>query len=373
MKDQLTAMAAQIENEFADLEAVLMEVCGTHTHAIRKAGIHQMLPNKIKLLSGPGCPVCVTGSGYLEQAILLSQTPGMMVATFGDLLKVPGNSGTLSTARASGGQIKIVYSPLDAVDLAAAYPDQEIIFLGVGFETTAPVIALAVQEAALRKIGNFSILPALKVLRPALEVLLSSGDLKINGLIAPGHLSVILGADAFNYVVEAYHLPTVITGFRPAELWLGIAQLLKQLKAEEAKLFNAYPQAVTSHGNLPAQKLINEIFVVEDAQWRGLGVVKASGLGLADVYRKFDARFRFGLKSIPSLEPAGCLCGEILLGKLTPMECIHFGKACQPEHPIGPCMVASEGTCAAQYHYRELTPRLGRTSFDFPVKEFRPL
>lgn len=342
----------QVRADFANLSCTLMEVCGTHTHAIRRAGIHQMLPPGVRLLSGPGCPVCVTVSGYIEQAIRLSREPRLIIATFGDLLRVPGNTANLSQARAEGSQIRVVYSPLDALEIAQANPQEEVVFLGVGFETTAPVIALAVQQAWQRKIRNFSVLPAFKVLKPALEVLLSSSEVKIQGLIAPGHLSVITGAKAFGFLADQYRLPTVITGFKPEEIWLGIIALLKQISAGRAELENKYANAVTEDGNQLAQQLLREVFKPEDAEWRGLGLVPNSGLGLADDYVEYDSRKRFGLTEIPSEEPLGCRCGEILIGQATPEECLLFGGACTPENPVGPCMVSAEGSCAAHFYYR---------------------
>jgi hydrogenase expression/formation protein HypD len=352
VKDPLELMN-RFQKEFADLQCTLMEVCGTHTHAIRKAGIHQLLPKGIRLLSGPGCPVCVTGSGYIEQAIRLSREPKIIITTFGDLLKVPGNSGTLTQARGEGSRISVVYTPLDALQLAKFNPGHEVVFLGVGFETTAPVIALAIKTAWQQGIKNFSVLPAFKVLRPVLKTLLQDERLQLDGLIAPGHLSVVIGAGAFAFVADEYHLPAVITGFQEIELWLGLTALAKQIKQGRAKLENMYPQAVSEQGNQPARQLMSEVFVPETAEWRGLGSVPGSGLGLQEIFRDYDARYRFNIPSIESIEPPGCLCGLVLLGKASPEECPHFGGACLPDHPVGPCMVSSEGTCAAHFYYRK--------------------
>jgi hydrogenase expression/formation protein HypD len=342
----------KIRTLFSNLSCVLMEVCGTHTHGIRRAGIHQLLPAGVRLLSGPGCPVCVTGSGYIEQAIQLSRKPKVIIVTFGDLLRVPGNTANLTQARAEGSDIRVVYSPLDALEIAKTNAEAEVIFLGVGFETTAPVIALAVKQAVQRKIRNFSILPAFKLLKPALESLLKSPGVKIDGLIAPGHLSVITGAGAFAFLAERFRLPTVITGFKPEEIWLGIAALLQQISKGRAKLENKYLSVVTAEGNQTAQQLIKEVFEPETAEWRGLGLVPDSGLGLAGPYLKFDSRKRFGLSEIVSLEPAGCRCGEIITGKASPEECPFFGSDCTPGRPVGPCMVSAEGSCAAHFYYR---------------------
>ena len=352
MNDNLPAIIAKIQAEYSDFNCRLMEVCGTHTNAIRKAGIHQLLPSGIKLLSGPGCPVCVTGSGYIDEAIAISRKPGVIIATFGDLIKVPGNTLSLAQARAEGAAVRVVYAPQDAVALAQAHPDQEVVFLAVGFETTVPAIALAVQDAHRAGVANFSILPALKVLEPAMRALLDSGQLNIDGLIAPGHLSVILGAQAHQYLVRDYRLPTVVTGFRPSEIWLGIAALIKQITTGQSRLENMYPSAVSDQGNPAARQLIATIFQPEDAEWRGLGKVPGSGLGLAKAYVSYDARSKFEIAPIASEEPPGCRCGEILLGRAEPEECTHFDRGCSPEHPIGPCMVSGEGTCAAHFYYR---------------------
>jgi hydrogenase expression/formation protein HypD len=347
----LAELIRVFQDNFSDLHCTLMEVCGTHTQVIRKAGIHQLLPQGIRLLSGPGCPVCVTGSGYIEQALGLSSQPKTIITTFGDLLRVPGNSGTLTEARANGARIRVVYSPLDAVELAKSNPENEVIFLGVGFETTAPVIALAIQTARQEGVKNFSVLPALKVLRPALEILLADADVQLDGLIGPGHLGVIIGAGAFAFLVSQYSLPTVITGFQPTQLWLGLTALAKQIKKGQARLENMYSQVVSEEGNQWAKQLMHEVFVPEDTEWRGLGSVPGSGFGFSQIYHDYDARNRFKMQPIQSIEPPGCLCGSILLGKAEPEVCPHFGRNCQPDHPVGPCMVSSEGTCAAHFYY----------------------
>jgi hydrogenase expression/formation protein HypD len=352
MNDHLAGLVQRVQDEFSNMNCTLMEVCGTHTNVIRKAGIHRLLPPGVKLLSGPGCPVCVTGSGFIEQAIILSRRSGIMITTFGDLLKVPGNHGTLTNARGEGGQIRVVYSPLDAVELARTNPGKDVVFLGVGFETTAPAIVLAVKEAQESGLKNFSVLPALKILNPALRALLADPRLRLNGLIAPGHLSVITGAGSLAFLPREYHLPTVITGFQMEEIWMGLTALLAQIKAGVARLENSYAKVVSVEGNQIAQGIVAEFLTPETAEWRGLGVVSGSGFGFKDKYREFDARIRYGLEEIASEEPPGCLCGQIILGKSDPEECGHFARACTPEHPIGPCMVSSEGVCAAHYYYR---------------------
>ena len=352
MNNQLTALVERVRETFSGMNCTLMEVCGTHTNVIRKAGIHRLLPRGVRLLSGPGCPVCVTGSGFIEQAVTLSRRPGMIITTFGDLLKVPGNQGTLTGVRAEGAAIRVVYSPLDAVKLARENPGNDVVFLGVGFETTAPAIVLAVKEAFESGLKNFSILPALKILNPALRALLADTGLRLHGLIAPGHLSVITGSSSLEFVPREYRLPTVITGFQMEEIWMGLAALLNQIKTGVARLENCYPKVVSKEGNQIAQGLVGEFLQPETAEWRGLGVVPGSGFGFQDKYRQFDARIRYNLEDIPSEEPPGCLCGQTILGKAEPEECGHFGSFCTPDHPIGPCMVSSEGVCAAHYYYR---------------------
>ncbi len=350
-ESNLIQLIQRFQENYRDGNFTLMEVCGTHTNVIRKAGIHQLLPQGVRLLSGPGCPVCVTGSGYIEQAINLSREPKIIITTFGDLLKVPGNTGTLTEARADGSRVRVVYTPLDAVEIAKSHPQAEVVFLGVGFETTAPVIALAVQTARELGVKNFSVLPAFKILRPAMEKLLEDPEVKIDGLIAPGHLGVIIGAKAYAFLVSEYHLPTVVTGFKPDQLWLGLTALARQIHSGRVELENMYPQAVPEEGNLAAQQLMKEVFMLEDTEWRGLGPVPQSGLGFNHAYRQYDARSRFAMEPIHSIEPSGCLCGSILLGKEEPENCPHFGRACKPDHPVGPCMVSSEGTCAAHFYY----------------------
>lgn len=352
MNNNLAGLVHRVQDEFSGMNCTLMEVCGTHTNVIRKAGIHRLLPPGVKLLSGPGCPVCVTGSGFIEQAITLSRRPGMVITTFGDLLKVPGNHSTLAVARAEGSQIRVVYSPLDAVELARAHPERDVVFLGVGFETTAPAIVLAVKEARQTGLKNFSVLPALKILNPALRALLADPGLRLNGLVAPGHLSVITGSDSLEFLPREFHLPTVITGFQMEEIWVGVTALLTQIKTGAARLENCYAKVVSAQGNQIAREIVNEFLTPETTEWRGLGVVADSGFGFKDNYREFDARIRYQLEEIKSEEPPGCLCGQIILGKAEPEECGHFGAICTPDHPIGPCMVSSEGVCAAHYYYR---------------------
>lgn len=352
MNNQLAGLVRRVQDTFSGMNCILMEVCGTHTNVIRKAGIHRLLPQGVKLLSGPGCPVCVTGSGFIEQAIALSRRPKTIITTFGDLLKVPGNQGTLTGARAEGASIRVVYSPLDAVELARKNPEIDVVFLGVGFETTAPAIVLAVKEACETGLKNFSVLSSLKILNPALRVLLADPGLRLHGLIAPGHLSVITGSGSLEFVPRDYHLPTVITGFQTEEIWTGLTALLTQIKTGTARLENCYPKVVSKDGNQLAQSLMKEFLRPETAEWRGLGVVPGSGFGFQEKYRDFDARVRYDLEEVPSEEPPGCLCGQIILGKAEPGECCHFGSACTPDHPIGPCMVSSEGVCSAHYYYK---------------------
>ena len=349
-KELIIKLTGKIEKAVGH-EYTFMEVCGGHTSAIHRFGIPSLLPGRIKLISGPGCPVCVTGKDFIDKTIACSRMENVVIATFGDLIRVPGSSSTLEGERTRGADIRIVISCLEALEIARMNPLKKIIFPGIGFETTAPVIALAVQTARELEVKNFSVLPAFKILRPALENLLHDPDLRLDGLIAPGHLGVIVGAKAFSFLVSQYHLPTVVTGFKPNELWLGLTALARQIRSGRAKLENMYPQAVSQEGNLAAKQLMKEVFQAEDTEWRGLGLVPKSGLGFGQSYRDYDARIRFSIEPIPSIEPSGCLCGSVILGKEDPENCPHFGGACQPDHPVGPCMVSSEGTCAAHFYY----------------------
>ena len=329
----------------------LMEVCGTHTMAIFRSGIRTLLPETITLLSGPGCPVCVTSQQEIDAFIEVARVKDVIVATFGDLLRVPGTCSSLQAERAEGRDVRIVYSASDALDLAESNPQKQVVFLGVGFETTAPTIAASIVEAQKRELKNFSVLSAHKLVPPALNALMAVDGVRIAGFICPGHVSVIIGTNAYLPVVEKYHTPCVVSGFEPADVLQAIYMLVKQIEEGDAKLQNAYGRAVTLKGNEKARQVMYHVFDLIDAHWRGLGMIPQSGLKIQREFDSFNAAKRFALSVPDSKEPKGCACGEILMGLKTPLECPLFRKACTPGQPVGPCMVSTEGTCAAFYNY----------------------
>ena len=329
----------------------LMEVCGTHTMAVFRNGIRTLLPETITLLSGPGCPVCVISQQELDAFIEVSGIKDVIVATFGDLLRVHGTHSSLQKEQAEGKEIRIVYSAFDALDLAESNPQKEVVFLGAGFETTAPSVAASILEAEKRRLQNFSVLSAHKLVPPAMEALMTTDDVKIDGLICPGHVSVIIGSTAYVPVVEKYHTPCVVSGFEPADILQSIYMLVKQIEAEDAKLENEYRRAVTPEGNEKARQIMYQVFGPTDARWRGIGTIPRSGLNIRGEFEPFDAKKRFDLSAHDSREPRGCACGEILMGLKTPPECPLYKTLCTPGRPVGPCMVSTEGTCAAYYKY----------------------
>lgn len=329
----------------------LMEVCGTHTVSIFRSGIRSVLPKTVTLLSGPGCPVCVTGQAEIDAFIEVSRQPGVIVATFGDLMRVPGSTSSLQRERADGRDIRVVYSTVDALALARKHPDRPVVFLGVGFETTAPTVAAAVLAAADAGLANFSVLSAHKTVPPALDALMSTEGVRIDGFILPGHVSVIIGLDAYRGFFERHRIPCVVAGFEPADILQAIALTIEQIEPGEPRLVNAYPRAVSEPGNRKAQEIMARVFEPADAGWRGIGLIPASGLRIREAYAAHDAGRRFALAAAAAEPPRGCACGEILTGKKTPPECALYKKVCTPLDPVGPCMVSSEGTCAAYYRY----------------------
>lgn len=329
----------------------LMEVCGTHTVSIFRNGIRDVLPETISLLSGPGCPVCVTAQGEIDAFIALSQIEGVIITTFGDLIRVPGTSSSLQAERAGGRDIRMVYSAMDALDVAAANPDRQVVFLGVGFETTAPTIAGTLTMAKSRGLENFSVISAHKLAPPALDVLMQTEGVELDGFIMPGHVSVIIGLKAYAGLFATYRIPCAVAGFEPADILKAISMLVDQIETGAPAVENAYPRAVTYEGNTKAQKIMEKVFKVEDANWRGLGVIPRSGLGFNEAFTEFDAMRRFQPEVPDASEPKGCGCGDILTGRKTPPECALYKKVCTPVNPVGPCMVSSEGTCAAYYRY----------------------
>jgi len=329
----------------------LMEVCGTHTMAIRRAGIPALLPPGVELLSGPGCPVCVTPNAVIDRAVALARVPGVCLATFGDMLRVPGSSTSLDGVRATGAEVEVVYSPLDALRLAEERPTREVVFAGVGFETTAPTVAAVLRSARARGVRNFSVLCAHRLVPPALDALLARPDFRVDGFLMPGHVSVVIGSRAFLPVAEGRGVPCVVAGFEPVDVLLALRMLLAQCAEGRAAVEVEYRLAVRPEGNPHAQALLAEVFAPEDAAWRGLGEIPASGLGLRADYRGLDAARRFPVEPEPTREHPGCRCGEVLVGAIHPPACALFGRACTPARPLGPCMVSSEGTCAAYHRY----------------------
>ena len=320
-----------------------MEVCGSHTMAIGHWGLRGLLPDNIRLISGPGCPVCVTPASVIDVLIKLK---GITIATFGDLIRVPGSNQTLEQARAQGADIRTIYSPLDALELSK---QGETILVGIGFETTIPGIAHTILEAYRQKLGNFSVLPLCKLIPPALNALLSDGDVQIDGFILPGHVSVVTGTQAYEFIPAKFGIGGVVTGFEPLDLVLGIKNLIDKLDAPQ--IINEYSRIVTTEGNRVAQARMAEVFSVGNADWRGLGEIPDSGLDIRREYAQFDALRKYNLQLPVVAENKACLCGSVLKGKVSPSDCPLFAKICTPDNPIGPCMVSAEGSCAAYYKY----------------------
>lgn len=332
-------------------ELRFMEICGTHTVAIFRSGLRQLLPRTIRLISGPGCPVCVTANEDIDRAIWLSQQPSVILTTFGDLVRVPGSRSSLNLERSRGADVRIVYASIDALQIARENPEKQVVFIGIGFETTAPTIAAAVKQAAAEGMANFSVLSAHKLLPPAMRALLEAEDLRLDGFLCPGHVSTIIGASAYEEVTLRYKIPCVVTGFEPLDVLQGVYYLVEQKTAGKAEVINQYRRAVTWDGNVAARRLLDEIFEPVDSTWRGLGLIPLSGLNLRDAWRDFDAGRRFSMPQIQVKEHPGCRCGEVLRGVMIPPECGLFRRACNPQNPLGPCMVSGEGTCGAYYRY----------------------
>lgn len=334
-------------------ETQIMEVCGTHTMSIAEAGIRSLLPKQVRLLSGPGCPVCVTPPEDIDAVLELSMEKEIVLTTYGDMLRVPGSrrGDSLLRRRAMGADVRIVYSPMDALEIAEQEQGKQIVFLGIGFETTAPGTAAAVHAAEEKKLKNFTVLSMLKSVEPALRALMAQADFAVDGFLCPGHVATIIGEQGFRFLPEEYRMPGVIGGFEPEEILLAIYLLLKQISEGDAKIQNAYPRAVKEEGNPIARRMMEESFEPETASWRGLGEIPDSGFKLRKQYRDFDARRRFQIRPGTAVLQNGCRCGDVITGKLRPAGCPLFGRVCTPEEPVGPCMVSSEGACAAAYKY----------------------
>ncbi|MBD3426695.1 MAG: hydrogenase formation protein HypD [Candidatus Omnitrophica bacterium] len=331
----------------------LMEVCGTHTMAIARSGIRKVIPGGIELISGPGCPVCVTSQKDIDRAIMIAREKDVVMTTFGDMMRVPGSRTSLEGVKGLGADVKVVYSPLDAVSMAKDAPDKNVVFMGVGFETTSPLVASAVIEAKKRDIRNFSVLSNFKLVFPALEAIAGSEKIAVDGFICPGHVSVITGSAPYEDIARRFGKPCVITGFGQADIIKGITRLVDQINRGDNRVEIEYKRAVTNKGNTRAKSVLDEVFSPSDAEWRGLGKITKSGLKFRDDYSFFDAKNRFPVKVPEPRVPKGCICAEVLQGISRPGDCRLFGKACTPSSPVGPCMVSSEGSCAAQYRYGE--------------------
>jgi len=331
--------------------ARLMEFCGGHTTAILRHGIRQLIPQNIDMLSGPGCPVCVTANADLDKAIASTHLPNTIITTFGDMMKVPGSHSSLQQAKAEGADIHVVYSTQDALQIAQDNPQSSVIFIGIGFETTAPTIAASILEAERRGIKNFYIFSFLKLCPPVIKAILNLGEIKLNGIIGPGHVSTIIGSLPYEFIPREYGIGCVISGFEPLDILLCIDKLVEQIEGEQPQVEIAYRRSVKPEGNRQALDLMNEVFGIGEANWRGMGTIPASGLKLKRKYQRFNAEQIFSIDPGPPREPKGCICGEILRGIKMPTECKLFRRICTPEHPVGPCMVSSEGACAAYYQY----------------------
>ena len=331
----------------------LMEVCGTHTMSIARSGLKHLLPDGLELVSGPGCPVCVTPIGYVDAAIELARRPEVIIATFGDMIRVPGSSSSLERVKGEGADIRIVYSPMKSLEIAADAPGRTVVFLGVGFETTAPATATLITIAAELDTENFVMLGAHKLIPPALRAIASDSELRVDGFYLPGHVSVVIGAEPYKFVAEEFNRPCVITGFEPEDVLEATAMMLGQMLTGKAEVQNQYRRVVHAEGNPTARRRMRDVYEVSDACWRGLGVVPQSGLEMRTTYAQWEAKRRFGIE-IPADEPeTDCLCGDVLKGKVHPTACPLFGTRCTPATAVGACMVSSEGACAASYRYEQ--------------------
>jgi len=334
-------------------DLTFMEVCGTHTHSVGKAGLRRLLPAGVRLVSGPGCPVCVTPVGFLDRAVALARLPGTLVVTFGDLMRVPSSTTSLERAQAEGASVRVVYSPRDAVAIARGNPELRVVFLSVGFETTTPTIAGALAEAEAERVDNFMILAGNKIIPPAMEALVRDEEVSLDGFLLPGHVSVITGWHAFRFLADEHGLPGAVVGFEPVDILHGLLELVRQQRAREPAVLNLYGRVVSAEGNRAAQQLVDTFFWPATTAWRGFGDIPASGLVLRPEWAHRDAA-RIEVELPRPQEPVGCRCGEVLRGVIDPPECPIFGSTCTPDDPVGACMVSSEGTCAAWYRHEGL-------------------
>ena len=342
-------------NKISSEKINIMEVCGTHTMAIFRYGIRDVLPTNINLISGPGCPVCVTPQSYIDTALTLSEKKDVIIATFGDMMKVPGKKGSLSVKKAEGADVRIVYSPMDCLQMASKNPCKKIVFLSVGFETTAPMAAVTIMEAKKNNISNLFFFTAHKIVPPAMEALVQDSELKIDGFLLPGHVCAITGTKPYEFLSEDYNIPGVVTGFEPLDILQGLNTLVSLISKKDYRIENEYKRIVKTEGNPLALKYLNSVFNIVDSSWRGIGKISGSGLEFNSQYEDFDALKHFNINYEEYDGSPGCKCGEILKGKIKPTDCPLFKKLCTPENPVGSCMVSSEGTCAAYYRYHKDT------------------
>jgi len=345
------SLLAEIEREVRG-HWILMEICGGQTHTIMRYGLDELLPKNIELVHGPGCPVCVTPLETIDKALELAARPEIILVSYGDMLRVPGSSTDLFTVKARGGDVRIVYSPTEALKIARQNPDRKVVFLAIGFETTAPANAMAVRQAKEEKIGNFSVLVSHVLVPPAIRALMTSPDCRVNGFIAPGHVCTVMGYEEYEALVRDFRVAIVVGGFEPVDLVEAILMLVRQLEKGEAKAENQYVRSVNYQGNLPAQRVMKEVFEIADQKWRGIGTIPVSGLRVREEYGDYDAARIFGLASITVDEPAECISAQVLQGLKKPTDCPAFGMRCTPQNPLGAPMVSAEGACAAYYNYR---------------------
>lgn len=351
-KSRIKELTEQIAASCNDLGLVqIMEVCGTHTVSIFRNGIRSLLPANLRLVSGPGCPVCVTAQRHIDAAIELAAREDVIVTTYGDMMRVPGHHGSLEELRATGTRVHIVNSARAALQVAREHEHGPVVFLAVGFETTAPATAATVLEADQTGVENFSVLMCHKLVIPAMLALLDDDDVPLDGFLCPGHVSVIIGANAYHPIVERYGKACVVAGFEPEQILVGLLELVRLIADGQPAVTNVYTGVVSADGNRVALDLLDRVFVRASAPWRGLGMIPASGLELAPAYQRFDALLRFGMRLGEDRDDPNCRCGQVIQGKVDPSQCVLFGRVCSPLHPVGPCMVSSEGTCAAWYRY----------------------
>ena len=357
------ALVGEIASRLRDLTPALsckerghvaiMEVCGTHTMSAARFGLRSLLPPGVSLISGPGCPVCVTDQHDIDSYLALAEVPGVVLTTFGDMIRVPGSQTSLEQLRAAGAEVRVVYSPMDAVEFARANRSRQVVFFGVGFETTMPTTAVAIRFASEESIANFSVFCVHKTIPIALRALISAEDVRISGLLLPGHVTTIIGAGAYEFIPKEFGAPCAVAGFEPVDIMLGIESILRQIAEGNARVDNVYARAVTREPNPRAFELFSEVFTPADSMWRGIGVISDSGIEIAERYARFDAKKRFpdALAKVPPVVATPCRCGDVLRGVMRPADCPLFGNACTPSNPVGPCMVSSEGACAAAHKY----------------------